>query len=214
MDNKIFTSLPPEKLLALAAWGEAANEGVDGMMAVINVIINRTRKPSTYADAAISSISSIWHGVVLKAKQFSCFNSTDPQRVKLEQMASAFDSYTASDSRLMQAYNLAQMAVTGLLADNTGGATHYFNPSIVFPSWASTLAFIGNIGHHAFYSAYAVTERLRQGYQAAATTVTEISEDISTGYDIIEDVIEKNPTTTLLILMGIGFAGSMIIRRY
>lgn len=160
--NEIFLGLAPEQLLALAAYGEAASEGGEGMMAVLNVIINRANYPDTYADADILySGYNVWYAVTLKPKQFSAFNIGDPVRQKLVNFANDFQGSTLSNTVLGQAYNLAQMAVMGTLQDNTGGATNYHATSIL-PPWAGTMDKIGQIGNHIFYSALPVAQRIRQ----------------------------------------------------
>lgn len=160
--NEIFLGLLPEQLLALAAYGEAASEGGEGMMAVLNVIINRANFPDTYADTDILNAGySVWYAVTLKYKQFSAFNMGDPVRQKLVNFANDFQGSILSNTVLGQAYNLAQMAVAGSLQDNTGGSTNYHAASIL-PDWAGTLDKIGQIGNHIFYSALPVAQRIRQ----------------------------------------------------
>lgn len=152
MSNELFLSLPADKIMALTAYGEAASEGAEGMMAVLNVVRNRAQQPNTYADKTILAAQGIWHAVVLKTKQFSAFNVGDPVRPKLEALAQTFDSSIKSNTSLAKAYQLAKMAVAGTLGDNTGGATHYHTSSIL-PYWAGSLSEIGSIGAHVFYTA-------------------------------------------------------------
>ncbi len=172
-DNSIFLQLPADKLLAITAYGEAAGEGSNGMMAVLNVIANRAQFPDTYADQNILAVTgSVWHAVVLKPYQFSVFNDSDPVRSKMVDMAYSFDSYSGN-STVQQALNLAQMAVAGILEDNTGGSTNYFANSIAAPSWASSMDYITTIGNHIFYSALPVWERIRTVVSGAVETVTE-----------------------------------------
>lgn len=195
MDNTIFENLLDDKLLALAIWGEASNQGIDGMMAVANVIINRTRDASntSFVDKNIlSRTGSLWKAVILKDKQFSCFNANDAQRPKLELRAQNWDSNVAADSNLQKAYSIANMAISGILTDNTNGATHYFNPSLANPSWASAMDFIGNIGNHTFYTIYPVYARAREAVTQFAAS--------STG-------------TIILGAVGLLFMGFFIIRR-
>ena len=150
--NSLFLSLSVDRLLAITAYGEAASEGAEGMMAVLNVIRNRATMVSEFGDQEIYSITgSAYHAVILKQKQFSMYNIGNAVRPIAERMANNFDSEIQSNSTLNQAYNLALMLLNGQLADNTGGAT-YYHATYVSPSWASAMALLGKIGNHLFYS--------------------------------------------------------------
>ena len=193
MNTQIFYPIPADELLALTAYGEAASEGAEGMMAVINVVLNRMKDMSSYADSTIlSQTGSAYHAVVLKPYQFSAFNATDPVRAKLESLLKTFTTSVNSNTTLNQAYQLAQLAVQGQLADNTGGATHYHTTAVA-PSWSKTIDYIGQLGNHLFYSALPVWERVR-------TTVTEAYETVS-------------PYMTYILLGIIGLGGWYYIKR-
>ncbi|MBT9171456.1 MAG: hypothetical protein DDT18_01832 [Actinobacteria bacterium] len=160
--NRLFLSLPVDRLLALTAYGEAASEGAEGMMAVINVVANRLRNPRAFADRRIlSATNSSWHAVILKPYQFSAFNLNDPVRPRLERLARTFDSSIGINPALNQAHRLARMGVAGSLADNTGGATHFHTVDI-FPTWARFKERVGQIRRHIFYRAHPVLTRVRE----------------------------------------------------
>lgn len=147
--NSIFVNLAQEKLLALAAYGEARGEGKQGMQAVINTIMNRTRYASRYAESSLLPFGKI-NAVVLKPKQFSAFNPDDPNEPVLESIAEKFDSVIKTNKNLKIAYDLARKAKNNALEDITKGATHYHTASIM-PSWAKDLTFLDQIGNHLFY---------------------------------------------------------------
>lgn len=150
--NKIFLSLTPVQLLALTGYGEAGREGDAGITAVMNVVKNRTRLPGQFADQEILSLTggSVYHAVILKYKQFSMYNPSNPVREKAERFAELWDTTLANNSYIKNCYSLAQKVMSGALADNTKGATFYHAAS-VSPSWASTIPYIGQIGNHIFY---------------------------------------------------------------
>lgn len=192
MGNEIFYSLPANKLLALAAYGEAASEGTEGLMAVVNVIRNRTKEPSKFANQVIlNTTNSIWHAVILKPCQFSSFNDgsssycpkADPVRAKLVTLMNTWDNAIQSNSVLNTAYQVSNMVFNNTLADNTAGATFY-HAAYVSPTWASTIPFIGQIGQHLFY-----------GYKTVTETVTKFVKDY-TPHIVIGIIC----ITTLLIL--------------
>lgn len=149
--NQVFYQLPVQALLAITGYGEAATEGSNGLLAVMNVIKNRTKSPGQFADPSVlSSTQSVYHATILKPYQFSVFNSGDPGRSRMENFASDFESYYQKDSVLRTAYDLAGKVLSGALTDNTKNATFY-HASYTLPSWASEIPLIGQIGTHIFY---------------------------------------------------------------
>lgn len=108
---------------------EAYAEGPEGMRRVAETIINR---------AAIRGMSP--EEVVRQPWQYTGFQSPGPAAVKAQQSAKARAAAEA-------AWNLALQE-----GDPTGGADHYFNPSIVSPSWAKSMQPRGDYGGHRFYS--------------------------------------------------------------
>ncbi len=134
-------TLPPVVLpsrdvdtLARTAWGEARGDGPEGMQAVCNVVMNRVRD-RRWPDSA--------HAVCVQPFQFSMWNTGDPNGEK----ARAVDR---SDPLFADALALADYAVIGRLPDITGGANHYFAPSVVLPGWAAGMAKVAEIGGHRF----------------------------------------------------------------
>lgn len=122
--------------VARTIWGEARGEGERGMHAVANVIMNRARVGGWWGNSPVE--------VCLKPAQFSAWNRNDPN----------FDfarKVTTQDPQFRLALQIAGRAIAGTLDDITGGATHYFNPNVVLPSWASALTRLTDIGNHRFY---------------------------------------------------------------
>jgi hypothetical protein len=159
-----FLSLAPDKLLALTAYGEAASEGAEGMLAVMNVIKNRTKNISKFGDLKIyDKTKSKYHAVILKPYQFSIYNENNPVRPKLERIAKMFDSYLAFDNTLKKAYELSKKVLSGFLPDNTGGAT-YYHADYVKPAWRKSVNLITKIGKHIFYS----SDTYKTGYLTVA----------------------------------------------
>ncbi len=160
--NTMFYSLTPQQLLALTGYGEAAIDGVDGMLGVMNVVKNRT-KNSAFADSGIMSSTegSVYHGVILKPYQFSIYNQSDPNRPKIESIARNFNATLNTNSTLRTAYSLAGQVLSGSIHDNTYGAT-YYHALGVRPSWASQIPVVGQIGTQIFYGASQIWETVSQ----------------------------------------------------
>jgi N-acetylmuramoyl-L-alanine amidase len=121
--------------LARTIWGEARNQGVNGMAAVAAVIINRVKHPGWWG----SGIT----GVCRAPMQFSCWNESDPNRAKLIRV-------DREDTRFVEASTIAELAAKKLLVDPTGGANHYHTHS-VHPKWARGEEPTVIIGDHRFY---------------------------------------------------------------
>lgn len=143
------SSLTVEQLLALTIYGEARGEPLEGQVAVANVIKNRV------------GINGDYRNVILKPKQFSCWNVNDKNYPKLKEMIHDLHSYgmfaLKSDFAFMRCYMIATLTLEGLLKDNTGGAKDYmttteFN-SEERPSWAKfPLNDPTIIGNHTFFN--------------------------------------------------------------
>lgn len=117
---------------ALCAWKEARGEGRDGMRAVLHVINNR---------AKLSGKS--WPEIVYAPLQFTSMTyGKDPELCLVP---------VTPDGQFATAYDLADAVYQGTDPDITNGATHYFNPNIVLPSWAAKLTQVATIGHHIFF---------------------------------------------------------------
>jgi spore germination cell wall hydrolase CwlJ-like protein len=124
-------------ILAATLWGEARGEGLKGMQAVLNVIINR-------ANGNISTASQI----VLQPKQFSFWNGKSDPRTYAHQLA---NSKRGTDKLFDASLVLVDKAMKGQLTDITGGSTFYFNPHIIIPKWAKSMKKTITIGNHDFY---------------------------------------------------------------
>jgi spore germination cell wall hydrolase CwlJ-like protein len=48
------------------------------------------------------------------------------------------------------ANQIAVKVLTGKLKDSTDGATHYYNPSLASPDWATSMIVTRSIGNHVF----------------------------------------------------------------
>lgn len=123
--------------LARTIWGEARGQGVAGMIAVANVVMNRVAKPGWWGRDVPS--------VCLKKYQFSCWNQGDPNLKKLL-------TVTEADPQFDQAVAIATKAVAGELADTTNHATSYKESALPWPAdWGRPVDPVAVIGQHSFY---------------------------------------------------------------
>jgi len=121
--------------MARTIYGEARGEGVKGMQAVANVIMNRVKAGGWYG----ASVKD----VVLKPYQFSCWNENDPNRLIIK---------NANQAQLKQAREIAEKVISGELPDITAGATHYYAKSISAPYWTKSMKKVATVGSHYFYA--------------------------------------------------------------
>jgi spore germination cell wall hydrolase CwlJ-like protein len=130
--------------LARTIWGEARGEGMTGMWAVANVIMNRYRLVQSSKGRAAQWGSTV-AGICRKKYQFSCWLPSDPNYKKLI-------SVTENDSLFRTALSIAKNALQYRLTDITGGATFYHTTGVA-PAWSKGIVPVRVIGSHKFYTA-------------------------------------------------------------
>lgn len=137
------------ELLQCLIYGEARGEDIEGQVAVAWVVRNRVLSPVTWW-------GTTWKSVMLKQKQFSCFNDNDPN---LDEIFAKWEY-----RRHTQAWRLARWVAAGVIYDTrdvkdkliawlpdvSGGANHYHATSVK-PSWADDSKITTAIGSHIFY---------------------------------------------------------------
>ena len=126
-------------LLTLTVAMEAEGEPLDGKLAVAWTIVNRSRKFGW-------SLSD----TILKDKHFSAWNEGSPTRMRLD---------VISDDIMDDAEWVALRSYHNLVADPTGGATHYLNKELTkkirggsLPRWVAAMKETITIGRHTFYA--------------------------------------------------------------
>ena len=128
--------------MALTMWGEARDEGEEGMRAVGHVIDNR-RRAGMHGAYVTDTVG--------EAFQFSCWNPGDPNRAAMLNV----DSLPAGgeDARMWRlARRLAGEILSGRSRDPTGGA-HFYHTASVSPLWSRGVAPVRRIGGHLFFRA-------------------------------------------------------------
>uniref|UniRef100_A0A6H1ZL01 Putative cell wall hydrolase n=1 Tax=viral metagenome TaxID=1070528 RepID=A0A6H1ZL01_9ZZZZ len=137
MTRDEFLDMPEEELFARLLWGEARGEGLEGMVAVANVVMNRF-------NAYKKRYGALLHNIILAEWQFSCFNENDPNYETI---------LNGPGEPISECRVIAKLAIEGLLKDITNGSTHYHTLSIM-PYWAERPTLMiprVTIGNHKFY---------------------------------------------------------------
>jgi N-acetylmuramoyl-L-alanine amidase len=127
-------------IVAAVLIGEAGGERDPGMQAVMNVIMNRAKKPERFVST------------VLRRRHFAMFNSAtgNASGVNYDIVRSI-----VSDYKKHPCWNKAQILVSqathGELPDVTEGATHYYSCKMPkAPLWAQEMKETTRIGNHIF----------------------------------------------------------------
>jgi len=115
-------------------YGEVRGEPNDGRRAVAHVILNRLKSKRWGSSLA---------QVCLAKAQFSCWLQSDPNW-KVITSLSDFDPIMLEMAAVLSAARQEE--------DFTKGATHYYATSIEAPAWTKDAVFVGQWGHHKFYS--------------------------------------------------------------
>ena len=163
-----FSGLNDVDMLARIIEAEAASEPLKGKVAVGAVIDNR-RKTGAYGNG--------WRGVITAPGQFSAIN--DVTGYARGQGANSL--FWKEPSR--ESIAVAQRIISGDYRDPTGGATHYYNPTIANPDWARGKKF-APIGNHVFGRADAGRRgtRVADSGQTAADAMSALEAEILNSY--------------------------------
>lgn len=134
-----FTKTPNDfsklEVIARTLWGEARGEGYVGMQAVANVIGKREQLKWKMA--------SDFKDVCLSPKQFSCWNTEDPNRNKLL-------SVDMSDVEYRTALSIANNLMAGKLPNIVRSADSY-EVRGTNAYWSQGLRPVASVGKHDFY---------------------------------------------------------------
>jgi spore germination cell wall hydrolase CwlJ-like protein len=123
------------ELATMTVYMEASGEGPEGMLAVAFVLVNR--KNRTYGHTLAT--------VCLEPLQFSCWNTSDPNRIRMAQLNDL-------DPTLGEAEHAVTTAINGSEPDPTHGAVNYYATSMrTPPDWAKRMTFTVELGKHRFY---------------------------------------------------------------
>lgn len=125
-------------VMARTLYGEARGEvkkfGIVALIAVANVIFNRYKK----------KFAKTIKEICLAPKQFSCWNTGDPNYKKIT-------TVTEDDMLFRKCLSVAENVLSGKYPDITDGCDHY-HANYAKPYWAAYLQPKRIFGSHYFYS--------------------------------------------------------------
>lgn len=125
-----------KEMVARTAFMEASREGREGIRAVVHTVLNRFKAKKWYSAKTLA-------GVVVRPSQYSCWNTNDPNRLRMAETAD-------DDPTLNLCRSLVNDAANGG-EDPTLGCTHYYSTAIAPPDWTKTGQFVVQIGRHKFF---------------------------------------------------------------
>ena len=140
-----LTKLSSAEVLALTIYGEARGESITGQIAVGCVIRNRIEKINSYNE------------VCLKPKQFSCWNTNDPNYPILTEMADKLlMGQNIVDQDFQQCLWVANGIVDWFIKDIVSDSKYYMTNSLFNshgrPSWASLAKNVKVIDNQTYFS--------------------------------------------------------------
>ena len=148
--GQIRASISDQTALIATLLGEAANEPVEGQIAVASVIRNRARHPRWWG----KSIS----GVCLKKLQFSCWWEDNANTERVYALADALHrrvDATGPLSVVGQLHWIAAGVMDDMVLDNSGNADHYLTTKLLqsdrCPKWAKGKKPVAVVGAHSFF---------------------------------------------------------------
>lgn len=132
--EELMRVLADDALAVITIWQEARGEDITGKVAVGEVILNRMRS-KTHTDGTVA-------GTILKDRQFSGWNNTDPNRIPSVKI----DDEDPVVQECIRAWNTAKSG-----SNFTRGATFYANLAIVKPAWLAEMTPTITVGQHTFF---------------------------------------------------------------
>lgn len=142
--DDVKRELTDREAMILTTYGEARGEPIEGQLAVINTINNRSKnRAQTIREVCFANL------------QFSCWNQNDPNFPILMELANQVIVEKVPENRIFnQITYLVEGVLSNRLSDNTRGADHYMTTHLFQsdkrPSWAKNPKRQIEIGNHTF----------------------------------------------------------------
>jgi N-acetylmuramoyl-L-alanine amidase len=140
-------------IAALTVDGEARGCKQHGRVAVAHSIINRAHARSWYGLKVPPHPDHSLAAVCLKPLQFSCWNATDPNAKRLDELRKNYRT-AIKDKNCRASLKALIDALDGFEPDHTGGATHYLTAALHntkrAPEWSRDKPYVEIDGHRFF----------------------------------------------------------------
>lgn len=155
-ENPIRMTASEVECLATNIYHEARGESLEGKIAVAHVTINRVwhhRYPDTVCGVVYQArYYTNWKGNLMPKRhqcQFSWYCDGKPDHIVLEDRNG--NPILPNQRAWRESVEVARGVLAGIYPDNTGGATHYFNPDLANPNWQRVYDYVAMVDSHVFY---------------------------------------------------------------
>lgn len=151
------------RVLAITVYAEARGESHGGRWRVAWTIRNRAERNKWWGEIKLWDEYEYFvkdkirphsfAAVCLYKWQYSCWNPSDPNHEMCYDLMTDDDYYNKKllqDKVFRDCVEIADRIDDAKEQDPVNGATHYYNPNVVTPKWASKLEFIEQCGNHIF----------------------------------------------------------------
>jgi N-acetylmuramoyl-L-alanine amidase len=148
--GQLREAISDQTALIATLLGEAANEPVEGQIAVASVVRNRAKHPRWWGKTV--------RGVCVAKAQFSCWWESNANTDRVYALADALhrkQDATGPMSLVGQLHWIAAGVIDDMVLDNTRGCDHYLTTALLksdrCPKWARGKAPVAVIGAHSFF---------------------------------------------------------------
>jgi N-acetylmuramoyl-L-alanine amidase len=151
--TQLANSIPPPsawdiQILKRTCFGEAADQGDEGMLAQAWSMVNRRHAGRWYSGTSYAEMCLL--AIAADEPQYDCWLSHNAARQPIADWLRTVN--TPDDDPVMLRCEAAVMAaINGTQFDPTGGASHYYDISIPAPLWTVGAALTLALGKLRFY---------------------------------------------------------------
>lgn len=149
-DDELIGHLIASEVFGLTLFGEARNQGEDGIHAVADVVRNRVR---------LKRFGAGYRGVCLRPWAFSCWKAAGGASNHALVMDAARSLVRGTTGPLLRGcLDIAQDTMNGAHPDSVNGSTHYCTEALWRtdpPAWAIGKTPTCRIGAHVFFAGVA-----------------------------------------------------------
>lgn len=151
--DPVFFQLSMEAVFALLLYGEVRSQGIQGRVAVAQVVRNRVLRTAKAKGQVVPS-QQTWMAVMLKPWAFSCFDNdggSDNYKAVTELAHLFKEEQPPKSLSLDEIAYIVHGTQLNVLRDPTRGATHYHVTRTLPPTWAKDRRAIYTDAVHSFY---------------------------------------------------------------
>jgi N-acetylmuramoyl-L-alanine amidase len=152
--NVDTSNIDPEEAFCLAenVYYEAKGESLQGQFAVASVTLNRAKSgrfPNTICEVVRQSVKLKSSNTFVCAFSWYCEADKKGKEIPVKNKDGSINQKVVDQFKV--ASMVAIKVLAGEVKDNTHGATHFHNPAVSQPIWATEMRLTRRLGNHDFY---------------------------------------------------------------